>query len=312
MGFHIIRHDLAQMQVDAIVNPTDPKGHHIGGLEATLFKHGGHNLKDARHTLGYIAPGEVYQTEAFDLNAKVVFHTAGPVWIDGNHNEVEILRLCYLNSLHLALKHNLSSIAFPLIATGSFDFPKDQALSIAVTTIKTFLFDHDLTVYLVVYDKASYSISKSRYESVQSYIQTHRVIERKRRMHEYHQSLMVPEDFSGILDDIESTFSEALLNHITAQGKEDYDVYKKANIDRKHFSKIRSNKHYQPKKRTAIALGIALELDLDDFLDFIGKAGYTLSNSSKTDLIIRYFVKNKIYDIFDINAVLFEFTQKTL
>lgn len=312
MGFHIIRNDLAQMQVDAIVNSTDAQGANIGGLEAQLFKRAGLKLKEARQNLGTIALGQVVQTNAFDLDASYVFHTVGPMWQSDTHDAFDILRQCYENSLNLALKLNLNSIAFPLIATGSFEFPKDQALSIAVNTIKAFLREHELTVYLVVYDKQSYMISKSRYESVRSYIKTHRVTERRRHMSDMHANMMYSKDLSGVLDGIEKSFSETVLDHITNQGKEDYDVYKKANLDRKHFSKIRTNKTYQPKKTTAMALGLALELNLDDFLDLIGKAGYTLTNSSNTDLIIRYCIENKTYDLFEVNTVLFEFTQKTL
>ena len=310
MGFHIIRNSLSDVKADALVNPTSTQGTNIGGVEAKLFEQGGKLLEKARLELGVIHAGNVRYTDAFNLDAAYVFHTVGPTWQGGHHHEFNVLRNCYENCLHLAKALQLESIAFPLIASGTFGFPKAKALSIAIETIKNFHFNEDITVYLVVYDKESYALSKSRFHEVKSYIDTHEEYNLREVIHT--NKFFTPKDLDEAMLQTEATFSETLLDTITKLEKEDHEIYKKANIDRKHFSKIRSNKHYQPSKNTAVALGIALEFDLDTFLDFIAKAGYTLSPSSMFDLIIRYFLENHIYDLFDINATLFAFTNKTL
>ena len=313
MPFQIIRNDLSKMKVDVLVSPTHPEAQEIGGLEATLFKRGGEALLKERQSLGPIKMGEVKATKAYNLNAKYVFHTVGPIWHGDEKESFTILRSCYQNSLELAQTLNIKTIAFPLIATGSFQFPKDKALRIAVDTIKAFLYEHDMTIYLVVYDKESFVISRERFKSVQSYLDDYQVYEIDNRQRQrIMESIKQPDNLDDFINNLDKTFSEALLDKITELGKLDQEIYKKANIDRKLFSKIRSNHSYQPSKNTAMALGLALELNLDEFNDFIAKAGYALSPSSKVDLIIRYYIEHNVYDLFEINATLFEFTNKTL
>lgn len=312
MPFRIVRNDISSMTVDAIVNSTHPLGDNIGGVETKLFEVAGDALYQARQSLGVIQAGDVKYTQAFKLSANYVFHTVGPTFQGDTNDEHNVLSACYENSLDLAKRLNLASIAFPLIASGSFKFPKSQALSIAVESIKAFLHENDLLIYLVVYDKESYALSTERYESVQSYINENTVVTLREQRHHVYRQAQISESIADFIDTLEKTFSEALLERITATGKTDQEIYKKANIDRKLFSKIRSNRHYQPSKNTAMALGLALELDLKAFNDLIAKAGYTLSASSKTDLIIQYYIDRKVYDLFEINTTLFEFTNRTL
>ena len=115
-----------------------------------------------------------------------------------------------------------------------------------------------------------------------------------------------------LLDDIDDTFQESLLKIIDEKGLKDTAVYKKADIDRRHFSKIRSHADYRPRKQTALALALALELNLDETIDLIGRAGYALSNSSRADLIVRYCIEHGIYKLVDVNALLFQYDQPLL
>ncbi|MPM49009.1 O-acetyl-ADP-ribose deacetylase [bioreactor metagenome] len=225
----------------------------------------------------------------------------------------------------------MKSIAFPLISSGIYGYPKKEALNIAVSTIKEFLTDNDMDIYLVVFDRKAVHLSEELYEGIQHYIDDFYADEDYRLRDRYtleieeishndcyiEKSIYEIKDFNkrsleNILDNIDESFSQMLLRLIDEKGKTDVQVYKKANMDRKLFSKIRSNKDYNPKKSTAISLAIGLELSLDETKDLLAKARYTLSPSHKFDLIVEYFIKNKNYDIFIINEALFSFEQPLL
>ena len=115
-----------------------------------------------------------------------------------------------------------------------------------------------------------------------------------------------------VVKQVSETWSESLLRMITEKGYTDTEVYKRANIDRKLFSKIRSNKDYKPKKPTALAFALALKLNVDETKDFLGRAGYALSKSSVSDLIVEYFIDNGVYDIMTINLALYEHNEPLL
>ena len=337
MPFEIVRNDITQMRVDAIVNTANPRPVIGSGVDAGIHRAAGPELLTAREKIGRIGVGEAAITPGFDLNAKYVIHTVGPVWRGGLLGEAGLLRSCYEASLALALENGCESIAFPLISSGNYGFPKDKALQIALDAIRGFLNDHEMMVSLVVFDRESFQLSRQRYREVASFIDdnyirekkpqqfAHRVEARRERWDDF--DLCMPEampmaapkpaaprkaSLADLLAETDAGFSETLLKLIDQTGKKDSEIYTKANLSRQHFSKIRNNPHYQPTKPTAIALALALELNLEQTRDLIGRAGYALTNSSKFDVIIMYFIREKNYNLFDINAALFEFDQSLL
>lgn len=329
MPFTIVRQDITKMKVDAIVNAANTALKMGGGVSGAIFKAAGEaELQAACDALAPIETGEAVITPGYKLPAKYVIHTAGPVYRDGKSGERALLRASYLNSLKRAVENNCKSVAFPLISSGIYSYPKNEALQVATSTIKEFLDNHDMDVFLAVFDKASFVIGKELFGAVESYIDEHYVEQnldmRRRRDLEFgplnsrlamarHERAPSPapglEDLVGNLDE---PFSATLLRLIDAKGKTDVEVYKRANLDRKLFSKIRTGKGYMPSKRTAIALAVALELSLRETNDLLGRAGFALSHSQMFDVIVEYFIVNRKYDIYEINEVLFEYDQPLL
>jgi hypothetical protein len=326
MPFEIVRNDIVNMKVDAMVNTANPRPIIGAGTDKAVHDKAGARLLLARKEIGNIAVGEAAITPAFDLDANYVIHTAGPIWRDGKSSEEALLASCFKNSLRLAKEKECESIAFPLISTGSYGFPKPLALQIAVREISSFLMENEMQVYLVVFEKQSFELSEKLFKSVSSYIDANYVSDKmnleygtsKLRRRDYEEMLLHESSYEitskmpnldGMLNNLDRGFSETLLDLIDKTGKKDSEIYKKANVDRKLFSKIRNNVNYKPSKATALAFAIALELDLDETSDLLSRAGYALSQSSKFDVIVRYFIENKKYDIFELNSVLFEFDQ---
>jgi O-acetyl-ADP-ribose deacetylase len=336
MPFEIVRNDIRNMQVDAIVNSANPQPTIGGSVDLLIHEAAGPELIQERKLIGTIHVGESKITPAFQLKAKYVIHTVGPLWIDGKHDEFELLEKCYLESLKLADLNHCASIAFPLISTGTFGFPKDKALRVATDAIQSFLNDHDMMVYLVVYDESSFKLSKKLVDHIRAYIDTNYIEEHELVFESFNRhdaidssedvyrnvpshikrqektSIQKVRDWKGLEDEIGETFSVALLRLIDERGKTDVEIYRQANIDRKLFSKIRSNKDYQPSKMTAIALSVALHLNLDETKDLIGRAGFALTKSNLSDIIFMYFIEHKIYDIYEINKVLFIYNLKEI
>lgn len=329
MPFEIVRNDIVNMKVDAIVNTANPKPIIGDGTDRAIHCKAGERLLLARKEIGDIAVGTSKITPAFDLNARYVIHTAGPIWRDGKSGEEALLASCFKNSLRLAKEKECESIAFPLISTGSYGFPKSIALQIAVREISAFLLENEMQVYLVVFGKQSFELSEKLFKSVSSYIDENYVSDKmsleygtsKVRRFDYEKMLLSESSYEitskmpnldGMLNNLDKGFSETLLDLIDRTGKKDSEIYKRANVDRKLFSKIRNNVNYKPSKATALAFAIALELDLDETSDLLSRAGYALSQSSKFDVIVKYFIENKKYDIFEINSALFRFDQPLL
>lgn len=357
MPFEIVRNDIVNMQVDAIVNTANPKPIIGYGVDAGIHKKAGPELLTARKQIGRILAGEVAVTPGFALDAKYVIHAVGPVWQDGKRGEEQLLRQCYDRALQAALDHHCESIAFPLLSAGNNGFPKPLALQTAINAISSFLMEHEMQIYLVVFNRNAVALSEKLFRSVQSYIDENYILNktldeygisnkrcvrgdeieklqrelRKRRMtrrevmlqEDYRDCTKIPAAFSvsasadcrnldELLKKTDASFSETLLKLIDRVGKTDVEIYKKANVDRKLFSKIRNNPAYKPSKATALAFAIALELNLDETKDLIGRAGYALTRSSKFDIIIEFFITHQNYDIFEINEALFAFDQSLL
>ena len=328
MPLEIVRNDITKMKVDAIVNAANETLLGGGGVDGCIHRAAGPELLAECRTLGGCKTGDAKITKAYRLPCQYVIHTVGPVWNGGSHGERELLVSCYRTSLALAKEHGCETVAFPLISSGVFGYPKDQALRVAVDTIGEFLLHNDMTVYIVIFSRTAYQISSKLFADIAEYVDDHYVDahtdsqrERLRRMSVLESRTLSADaaaapmavgGLDSLLAHLDAGFSETLLKLIDRSGKKDSEIYKKANVDRKLFSKIRNNPDYKPSKATAIAFAIALELNLDETRDLVARAGYALSASSKFDVIIEYFIRQKKYDIFEINEVLFAFDQSLL
>ncbi len=347
MPLQIVRNDITRMRVDAIVNAADETllGADGFSVDAAIHRAAGRELLRECAALGGCAPGDAKLTRGYRLPCKYIIHTVGPHWVDGRHGEQNILASCYRSSLALARGRHCRSVAFPLIASGVYGYPKDQALRLAIETIRAFLLENEMLVYLVVFDRAAYQISEALFSDITAYIDDRyadaRAVRREPRMRmpslaeaedDRNDSWMdtlrakAPETCSrasqasvaasysleDALDEIDESFSEMLLRKINEKGMTDAQCYKKANIDRKLFSKIRTDRRYKPSKPTVIAFALALELPLTEMKDMLFKAGFALSHSNKFDIIVEYFVERGNYNVFEINEALFAFDQSLI
>ena len=357
MPFAIVRNDIALMEADAIVNTANPRPVIGAGTDSAVHQKAGPRLLEARKEIGDLPVGEAAVTPGFGLAAKYVIHVSSPWWKDGQSGEEALLRQCYDRALTLALEKECSSVAFPLLAAGTYGFPRDRTLRIAEAAFRDFLADHEMMIWLVVFDRKSFQVSEALFRSVESYLDETYVKEQLEkeygggrrsgslfpglRRREKREELLedasyasTPEppmagsalnqypaggmeadrkpskaDLEERLRKLDRGFSETLLDLIDASGEKDSAVYKRANVDRKLFSKIRNNRDYKPSKPTALAFAFALKLDLDQARDLLAKAGYALSHSSRFDVIVEYFLLRREYDLFQVNEVLFAFDQ---
>lgn len=329
MPLQIVRNDITKMQVDAIVNAANETLLGGSGVDGAIHQAAGPELLAECRTLHGCKTGQAKITKGYHLPAKFVIHTVGPVWEGGSYGERELLVSAYRSSLELALEHRCETVAFPLISSGVFGYPKDQALKVAVDTIGDFLLLHDMTVYLVIFDKAAYTISGKLFSDIAAYIDDRYVDEhtnsdeerRRRRFRVLASAPMLeaeaaPAAVSGSLDEalelLDESFSQMLLRKIDEAGLTDAECYKRANVDRRLFSKIRSDIHYKPSKPTAMAFAVALELPLEEAREMLQKAGFAFSHASKFDIIVEYFIAHRNYKIFEINEALFAFDQSLL
>jgi O-acetyl-ADP-ribose deacetylase (regulator of RNase III) len=348
MPFRIIRDDITKLKADAIVNAANVKLRNGGGVCGAIFSAAGvDKMTAACQKLSPISTGEAVITKGFGLPAKYVIHTAGPIYIGGKQGEEAFLRSCYINSLELAVKHGCKSVAFPLISSGIYGYPKAEALRVATGAIRDFIDKADIEVILVVFDKASFEVGEELLGEVKSYIDEHYAEERqlhRRRVLEDEgtsfsesalpsASMTMPamkakeeiKKFSAapapigassslgkLVKNLDEPFSATLLRLIDATGRKDSEIYRRANIDRRLFSKIRGNANYTPSKPTVLAFAVALELNLNQTADLLGRAGFALSHSRKFDVIVEYFIRKQKYDIYEINEVLFSYDQPLL
>lgn len=351
MPLIIVRNDITRMKVDAIVNAANSTLLGGGGVDGCIHRAAGPGLLKECRTLGGCMTGDAKLTGGYDLPCRFVIHTVGPVWQGGGCGEKDALTACYARSLALAREHGCETVAFPLISSGVYGYPKAQALAVATQAISRFLEDNDMTVYLVIFDRAILEAGSQRFSSLRQYIDDHYVATRTsprrrdmaRELTEVYEAApqAAPEKVSDLfaapmrtllrlgqqgaarsmgarptleelLKDLDESFSQMLLRLIDARGMTDAQCYKRANIDRKLFSKIRSDPHYRPSKPTVLAFAIALELSLEETREMLMKAGFALSHSNKFDLIVEYFIARGNYDIFAINEALFAFDQNLL
>ena len=339
MPFETVRNDITKMKVDAIINPTNRALSAGGGLDASIHKAAGPELAAECRSIGSCQTGDAIITKGYNLPAKYVIHTVGPVWHGGIQGEKDFLKSCYQKCLALAKDHDCRSVAFPLISAGTYGYPKDEAMSVALDVISKFLFENDMLIYLVVFGRTEYLTSKKLFSDVQEYIDDvyaashyHRNAEVRRRelwqvdeeaALQYEEELRASKrlsmessipapDLAKILQEADEGFSESLLRLIDDKGMTDAQCYNKANIDKRLFSKIRSNPDYRPSKPTVFAFAVALELSLQETAELLKKAGFAISHSSKFDIIVEYFIKKRQYNIYEINNTLFDFDQPLL
>ena len=357
MPFKIVRNDITKVNADAIVNTANPNPICASGTDLAIYKAAGKKqLLAERQKIGKIARGDVAVTGAYQLQAKYIIHTVGPIWEDGKKHEFDTLESCYRKSLQKAVELKCESIAFPLISTGVYGFPKDKALQIAVSVFSEFLTENEMQIILVVFDKKSFQLSGQIVGEIDSYIDANYVSEshkkeylvgskgRARSRHipdeELYEQILRSEDIEEShtfdeepdadirltepcmlsadmsledqLANMGASFHEKLFDLIEAVGIDNKDVWKNANLDRKHFSKIQCDEHYHPKKKTVMALCIALHLDLEQSKDLMARADWAFSPSSKFDLIVQKAIIDKQYDIMQLNVTLFKYTNEIL
>ena len=324
MPLQIIRNDITKMSVDAIVNAANTSLLGGGGVDGCIHRAAGPELLAECSTLHGCEIGSAKITKGYHLPCKYVIHAVGLRWRDGKHQEQELLESCYRTSLNLAKENGCQSVAFPLISSGIYGYPKDQALKVAVDTISTFLLENEMMVYIVIFDRKAYQISGKLFADIAAYIDDRYVeeytdsrAEQRRRLEalseeSYFEAAPAPLLPEAICKSCSSQSLEEALGQIDESGMTDAQCYKKANIDRKLFSKIRSDKFYKPSKPTVLAFALALGLPLVQMQEMLGKAGFTLSHSSKFDIIVEYFVERGNYDVYEINEALFAFDQSLI
>ena len=373
MPFEIIRNDITRVRADAIVNTANPYPVVGAGTDTAIHKAAGPQLLEARKKIGNIEPGDSVATPAFDLEAKYVLHTVTTGWIDGEHGEAEILRKAYDSALSLAAELKCESVAFPLLSAGSYGFPKELAMSVAIQAFTEFLMSHEMQVILVVYDSEVFSLAGSLFDDVRSFIDDNYVEdraaeererieqwlreedERRRDLREYRRPYgprpsaaapaglwhrkeekeaakeeedlavesivfntvgaipledeefeMAETSIEEILRKRETTFTEYLRDLISETGLTDPQIYYSAGMTRQHFNKLINDLEYQPTKRTVYQLIVGMQLDLEKAQKLLEKAGYAMSRSSKFDLIMEYYIRNRKYNIIEIDVTLFD------
>ena len=352
MPFQIIRNDITKVKADAIVNTANPEPTYAVGTDGAIYEAAGaEDLLKERKKIGSIKRGDIAVTPAFNLDAKYIIHTVGPSWDGGDKGEFDILKSCYSKSLRKAAELSCESIAFPLIATGVYGFPKDKALQIAISEISSFLMEdeNDMDVFLVVFDKKAFRLSENLFFEIESYIdeeyglsEDELGIARMRRKRERERerlntrseqeepkfytssSIISPTctkpfnedtfDKSKYMSDGKESlaFSQKLMDFIIDREMDNAKVYKRANMNRQAFSKILCGSTKKPQKGTVLALCLALKLDIDESEELLASADLALNPMDNRDNLVRDCILNGQYDIFEVNNMLFVCNLETL
>ncbi|WP_026529262.1 macro domain-containing protein [Butyrivibrio sp. VCD2006] len=448
MPFSIIRNDITKVKADAIVDTANPDVAIGDGVDAAIYKAAGEEkLLAARREIGVLEPGEVGITPAFDLDAKFIIHSSGPWWEGGDYGEERLLRQCYDRSLELAAGNGCESIAFPLLATGTYGFPKELGIQIAIDAFTSFLEDHEMEITLVVFGGYAYHVSGKLFDDVKSFIDDEYVsgaLEDEYRHdgvpmnammqspyaapfeeeEECKASDVCDEEFEGsdicdeelgyfekdtdfiyndpkigmpapdaittqggpskksvsrrnfLKDAIEAmtpakkgrakeasmkadisvqqkeamecpasvqkketvecaiimhpkepmfgaaektqslddalkemytdSFEKHLQQLINKKGLKNSQIYSAANISKQYFSKLLKGQ-VKPSKEKVLSLAVGLRLNLDETVDFLRLAGYALSPISQTDVVVKYFITHKDYNVMKIDVTLFDY-----
>ncbi len=359
--FKIIRNDITKMNTEAIVNTANAQVTVGVGCDHAVYTAAGYDelLRYRAEHIGLAEEGEAFLTPGFQLQAKYIIHTVSPLYRGGDRGEEEKLRSCYRKSLRLAKENGIKSIAFPLIATGGFGYPKEEEMRIAVDEINAFLLRNEMEIFLVVFDSKSTGLGEKLYPDLEAYIDENYVEAQRReaaadyciranspvsaapkepksslagaifRRSAAKQSVLdetaepvelLQSDEASLIDfdehherkleermkHMSDTYSEYLMYLIRERGMENAEVWKRAIVDKKVFSKIKNHVNYHPNKLTALCLCVGAKLNLDESRDLLARAGYALSPCDKTDIIFSYFIENEIYDMIELDIQLEE------
>ena len=329
MPFRIVRNDITRMNTEAIVNTANDHVSVGTGCDSAVYQAAGYEklLKYRKEKIGFVPEGGAFITPGFDLRAKYIIHAVSPRYRGGDQGEEEKLRSCYQKSLQIAKKNGIKSIAFPLIATGGFGYPKEEGMRIAVDEINAFLLKNDMLICLVVFDAKATALGEKLYPALEAYIDHNYVKEKReeeysvsrlnaeyaaRRTAVYEHDEVSSPDFCEMhesrleerMKHLTDTFSQYLMYLIRDKKMENAEVWKRAIVDKKVFSKIKNDPNYHPQKRTALCLCVGAKLNLDEAKDLLARAGYALSPCDKTDIIFSYFIENEIYDMIELDIQL--------
>ena len=306
MPLQLIRQDITKMECDAIVNTSNEFLLPGGGVDTAIHEAAGIELDEACRKIGYCETGKAVITEGYNLHCKYIIHTSGPIWFDGNSGEEETLRSCYRECLKLAVKYKCESVAFPLISSGVYDYPKKYALKVAMDVISEFLFSYDMLVYIVLFDDEAFIIGGKLFSN------TPDLIGNQKAADYINNTLQEKSVDEYVKKNLDYSFIDKLQDFCEEKGMTEVECYKSANVSRGTYHKIKNQPGYRPGKNTVLCFAISLKLNLDETNTLLNTMGYSLSHSDKSDLIVEFYIKAGKYDINDINIMLFDYNLPTL
>ncbi len=333
MPLQIIRADITTLEVDAIVCPTNTRLLPGSGIDYAVHMKAGRDFTRRCVSIDHLEEGDAVVIDGCSLPSKYVIMTVGPHWNGGGEGEEEVLEKAYRSSLTKVEELSLSSVAVPLISAGYYGVPDSLSLRTATEVIRRFLSSYDAEVYLVVYNRLAFDLSKGIFHEVAQLIDEEEVAawEKVKGKSKYNPSSRKSRAVSSVIYDMRDSgeepgyprydeselermekrcregYSDYLRNKVLEKGMTGVECYKKANISHKLYSKIMCDRNYRPGRDTAIALALALKLPPVEFSEMLAVAGFALSPADRRDIVIRYFVEHGEYDILELNEVLFGF-----